>query len=71
MANLDEPVKAYVSAAYLPENVALDVSQDDVEKIVAAGPRGAAALAGVAVGMLLVIWIVFFVFVFLPRGAVG
>ena len=41
------------------------------EQIVAAGPRGAVALAGLSVAMLLAIWLAFFVFVFLPRGAVG
>jgi hypothetical protein len=40
-------------------------------EIVAAGPRGAIALAGLTVAMLLAIWLAFFVFVFLPRGAVG
>ncbi len=36
-----------------------------------AGPRGALALAGLTVAILLAIWLAFFVFVFLPRGAVG
>jgi hypothetical protein len=29
------------------------------------------ALAGLSVAVLLAIWLAFFVFVFLPRGAVG
>jgi hypothetical protein len=68
---VDERVEEHVSAAFRPENVARDGSQDEVLAIVAAGPRGAAALAGLAVAVLLVIWVAFFVFVFLPRGAVG
>jgi hypothetical protein len=71
MPTVDDRVEDYVSAAFRPENVALDGSQDDVQKIVAKGPRGALALAGLAVVALLAIWIAFFVFVFLPREAVG
>jgi hypothetical protein len=74
MANLptvDDRVEDHVSAAFRPENVAPHGSQDDMQKIVAKGPRGALALAGLAVAALLAIWIAFFVFVFLPRGAVG
>ena len=63
--------ESYVSAAFHRENVALHGSDADVEKIVAAGPRGAIALAALTVGLLVVIWLAFFVFVFLPRGAVG
>ena len=40
-------------------------------KIVAAGPRGAAALAALSVFILLALWFSFFLFVFLPRGSVG
>jgi hypothetical protein len=61
----------YVSAAHRPENVALHGDDDDVRKIVAMGPRGAIALAGLAVAVMLALWLAFFVFVFLPRGAVG
>ena len=67
----DEEVKDHVSSAFQPENVAFNGSQDEVEKLVAAGPWGAVALAGLAVAVLLAIWVAFFVFVFLPRGAVG
>lgn len=68
---VDEGVEEHVSAAFRSENVALHGSQGEVLKIVAAGPRGAAALAGLTVAMLLAIWVAFFVFVFLPRGSVG
>ena len=46
-------------------------TQDEVLKIVAAGPRGAVALAGLRCASLLALWLAFFLFVFLPRGAVG
>jgi hypothetical protein len=68
---VDDHVEEHVSAAFRPENVAHDGSQDEVLAIVAAGPRGAVVLAGLAVTVVLTIWVCFFVFVFLPRGAVG
>jgi hypothetical protein len=34
-------------------------------------PRGALALAGAAVGSLILAWVLIYVFVFLPRGMVG
>ena len=34
-------------------------------------PRGAIALAGAAVGLLMLAWIVIYACVFLPRGMVG
>ena len=71
MSPVNDRVEDHVSAAYRSENVALDGSQEEILKIVAAGPRGAAALAGLAVAVLLAIWLCFFVFVFLPRGSVG
>jgi hypothetical protein len=45
-------------------------SDEDVERIVAAGPRGAIALAGVAALIVLAIWIGFYFLVFLPRGVI-
>ena len=43
--------------------------QHVVEEIVAAGPRGALALAGIAVVCVVAIWFAFYLMVFLPRGA--
>jgi hypothetical protein len=68
---LDDSPETYVSAAFRPENVAFLGSDDDVQRIVAKGPRGAFALAVLSVAALLAIWLAFFVIVFLPRGAVG
>jgi hypothetical protein len=71
MAKVDDRVANYVSAAFCEENVANFGSPDAVQDIVARGPRGAVALASLAVALLLAIWIAFLVFVYLPRGAVG
>ncbi len=71
MPTNDERNEVYASAAFRPENVAMHGSDDDVQKIVSKGPRGALALAGLSVAVLFAMWLAFFVFVFLPRGTVG
>jgi hypothetical protein len=68
---VDDRVEDYVSAAFRRENVGIHGSQDEVLTIVAAGPRGAMALAGLSVAAVLAIWVAFFLFIFLPRGAIG
>ena len=70
MRSADDPA-GHVSAAYRPENVAFIGSEEELQRIAAAGPRGALALAGLAVAVVVAIWIAFYVFVFLPRGAIG
>jgi hypothetical protein len=42
---------------------------DRIEAIVAAGPKGAFALAGAAVAVVLAIWWAFYIFVYLARQA--
>jgi hypothetical protein len=64
-------VEAHVSSAFRPENVASIGDEDELRSIVAKGPSGAIALAGLSVAVLLAIWLAFFIFIFLPRGAIG
>jgi hypothetical protein len=45
-------------------------TDDEVEHVVAAGPRGAIALAGVATLIVMAIWFAFYFFAFLPRGII-
>ena len=40
-----------------------------VEEIVAHGPPGAIALAGIATACVVAMWFAFYLFVFLPRGS--
>jgi hypothetical protein len=48
-----------------------DSSPDDaVDRIVAAGARGAIVLAGITTAIVVAIWLAFYYFVFLPRGMV-
>ena len=50
--------------------VPAEASRDEhIEGIVAAGPHGALALAGVSAALVVAIWFAFYLFVFLPRGA--
>jgi hypothetical protein len=50
-------------------NSPTQASENDVERIAAAAPRGALALAGVATLIVVVIWLAFYLLVFVPRGA--
>ena len=45
--------------------------QDEVDRIVAAGPRGTFAVAGVATIIVVAIYFLFYFLVFIPRGTVG
>ena len=61
----------HVSAAFLEENVAVHGDAQALARIADAGPRGAFAVAGLAVFVLLALWIAFFFVVFAPRGSIG
>ncbi|MEJ8826114.1 hypothetical protein WKW80_29490 [Variovorax humicola] len=61
----------HVSAAALKENVAFHGSEHELARIGDAGPRGAFAVAGLAVFILLALWLAFFFLVFAPRGSIG
>jgi hypothetical protein len=49
---------------------AAPASDDEVERVVAAGPRGAIAVAGIAALIVMAIWFGFYFLVFLPRGVI-
>lgn len=44
------------------------VSPQELERIASRGPIGALALCSIAVAVVAAIWIVFYLFTFLPRG---
>jgi hypothetical protein len=44
--------------------------QQSVDAIVASGPRGAFAVAGVATAIVVAIYLLFYFIVYLPRGVV-
>ena len=47
------------------------LSQDQVDRALREMPKGAFALAGLTVGLLIAAWVAIYLFVFLPRGSVG
>ena len=44
---------------------------DRLEAAMADTPRGALFVSGVAVGLLMLCWLIIYAFVFLPRGTIG
>lgn len=51
----------------------MDQSADEdkkVEDIVAQGPAGAFAVAGIATAIVVILYLAFYIFIYLPRGAV-
>ena len=50
-------------------NSPTEPKSEDVERIVRQGPRGAIALAGVSTLIVVALWFAFYLFVFVPRGA--
>ncbi len=46
-----------------------NTADDRVNRIVAAGPGGALTVAGIATALVVAMWFAFYLFVFLPRGA--
>jgi len=59
------------SAAGSPEHVARPIDQDAAILALRHGPRGALAIATIAVGLLFLGWLAFYFLLFLPRGSVG
>jgi hypothetical protein len=70
MAAAPNPLHREIMQMDVNESSSAGASDEDVERIVAAGPSGAIALAGVATLVVLAIWIGFYFVVFLPRGVI-
>lgn len=49
-------------------NSPFDPPEEDVDGVVARGPRGALALAGITTFIVVAIWLAFYLLVFMPRG---
>lgn len=47
------------------------ISEEALRAALRETPRGAFALAGLTVGLLMLAWFAIYLFVFLPRGSVG
>ena len=66
-----ESPESHVSAASLVEHVAAPLDEATLAAVLKDGPRGALVLAGVSVGLIFVGWLLFYFFIFMPRGSVG
>ena len=47
------------------------IDPDALQAALKETPRGAFALAGLTVGLLMAAWLAIYLFVFLPRGSIG
>ena len=47
------------------------IESEALEAALRETPRGAFAVAGVAVALLMAAWVAIYLFVFLPRGSIG
>ena len=54
----------------MPAPIDRESSDREVDEIVARGPSGAWAVAGIATAIVVAIYFGFYLFIYLPRGAV-
>lgn len=54
-----------------PEGLPDPANDDALERVMTKVPRGALALSGLSVALLLIAWFAMYALVFLPRGTVG
>ncbi len=59
------------SAADSPDHVAAPIGADEAAQALRDGPMGALIVASIAVGLLFLGWLAFYVFLFMPRGPIG
>jgi len=53
------------------DRIGPSVSTEEASQALRDGPTGAFVVAGIAVGVLFIAWLVFYFFLFMPRGAIG
>ena len=59
------------TATYSPDKIGAPVSTEEAAQALRDGPIGAFVVAGIAVGVLFIAWLVFYFLLFIPRGAIG
>jgi hypothetical protein len=69
-ASANGTTKRRVSAAST-EHVAAPIDAETLAEALKHGPRGALLVAGIAVGLLFIGWLLFYFLLFMPRGPVG
>jgi hypothetical protein len=63
--------ESHSSAAHLREHVAAPIEADEAAQALRNGPIGAFVVASIAVGLLFIGWLLFYFFLFMPRGPIG
>ncbi|MEJ0092406.1 MAG: hypothetical protein WDN46_02935 [Methylocella sp.] len=66
MANFDQSLESLIA-----ENVSDPAADAALEQALKIVPRGAFALAGLTLSLLLLAWLAVYFFVFLPRGPIS
>ena len=59
------------SAPHSPDHIDAPSKLDQAAQALRNGPIGAYVVSGITVGLLFIAWLVFYFFVFMPRGAIG
>ncbi len=54
----------------VPEQPGERPQHEQIDEIVASGPGGALAVAGIATAIVAALWFIFYFVVFLPRGVI-
>jgi hypothetical protein len=62
---------AHSSAASRSEHVAAPIDAETAIAMLKRGPQGALLLASVSTGLLFIGWLLFYFFLFMPRGSIG
>jgi hypothetical protein len=65
---VDEPNQ---STAHSPDHLDVPIRLDEAAQALRNGPIGAYVVAGITVGLLFIAWLVFYFFLFMPRGSIG
>jgi hypothetical protein len=70
MPGIDDETQ-HPSASAPTEHVAVPIKADDAAQALKDGPIGAFFVASIAVGLLFIGWLAFYLFLFMPRGPIG
>ena len=63
-----EPHQSHAQSA---DYTATAISADEAAQALSNGPIGALVMACIAVGVLFIAWLLFYFFLFVPRGEIG
>jgi len=64
----DEPNQ---STAHSPSRADVPINSEEAARALRNGPIGAYVVAGITVGLLFIGWLMFYFFLFMPRGSIG